>query len=64
MNRKAIAAWCFYDFANSVYPAVITATIFGVYFAGTVVGNEAGLGDLWWGRVRRPRPNAGSHYST
>ena len=51
MNRKAIAAWCFYDFANSVYPAVITATIFGVYFAGTIVGNEAGLGDLWWGRV-------------
>ena len=51
MNRKAIAAWCSYDFANSVYPAVITATIFGVYFAGTIVGNEAGLGDLWWGRV-------------
>ena len=51
MNRKAIAAWCFYDFANSVYPAVITATIFGVYFTGTIVGNEAGLGDLWWGRV-------------
>ena len=51
MNRKAIAAWCLYDFANSVYPALITATIFGVYFAGTIVGNEAGLGDLWWGRV-------------
>ena len=51
MNRKAIAAWCLYDFANSVYPALITATIFGVYFAGTIVGNEAGRGDLWWGRV-------------
>ena len=51
MNRKIVAAWCFYDFANSIYPAVIIATIFGVYFTGTVVGNESGLGDLWWGRV-------------
>ena len=33
------------------YPAVITATVFSVYFAGTIVGNEGGRGDLWWGRV-------------
>ena len=51
MNRKIITAWCCYDFANSIYPAVIIATIFGVYFTRTIVGNESGLGDLWWGRV-------------
>jgi len=40
-----------YDFANSVYPAVITATVFAVYFTNVIVGNEAGLGDSWWGWV-------------
>jgi len=34
-----------------VYPAVISVTIFAVYFTDAVVGNEEGLGDLWWGRV-------------
>ena len=51
MNRKRIAVWALYDFANSVYPAVITATVFSVYYATAIVGNEVGLGDLWWGRV-------------
>ncbi len=51
MNRKRIAVWALYDFANSVYPAVITATLFAVYYVSDIVGNEAGLGDLWWGRV-------------
>ena len=51
MNRKWIAVWALYDFANSVYPAVITGTVFSVYYARVIVGNEAGLGDLWWGRV-------------
>lgn len=51
LNRKRIAAWVMYDFGNSVYPAVIQATVFGVYFANVIVGNEQGLGDLWWGRA-------------
>lgn len=51
LNRKRVAVWALYDFANSVYPAVITSTVFGPYFAAVIVGNEAGLGDLWWGRV-------------
>ena len=34
MNRKQ-RAWCFYDWANSVYSLVITSTIFPVYFAAT-----------------------------
>jgi UMF1 family MFS transporter len=51
LNRKLVTVWVLYDFANSVYPAVITATVFGVYFTTHIVGNETGLGDLWWGRV-------------
>ena len=51
VNRQQVAAWALYDFANSVYPTVITATIFAVHYTQTVVGNEAGRGDLWWGRA-------------
>ena len=51
MNRKHVTYWALYDFANSVYPAVITATVFSVYFTTQVVGNETGLGDVWWGRA-------------
>ena len=52
MNRRQIAAWCLYDFANSSYSAVIAATIFARYYTQVIVGNEAGLGDLWWGRAQ------------
>lgn len=50
-NRKKVASWCLYDFANSSYSAVIATVVFPVYYATYVVGNEAGLGDLWWGRA-------------
>jgi UMF1 family MFS transporter len=50
MNKKTIAVWCLYDFANSIYVAVIPATIWSAYYAKVIVGNAAGLGDLWWGR--------------
>jgi UMF1 family MFS transporter len=52
MKRRQIAAWCLYDFANSSYSAVIAATIFARYYTQVIVGNEAGLGDLWWGRAQ------------
>lgn len=50
-NKLAIISWCLYDFANSSYSAVIAAVVFPVYFANVIVGNETGLGDLWWGRA-------------
>ena len=50
-ERRRILAWCLYDFANSAYSAVIVATVFGVYYVSHIVGNEHGLGDLWWGRA-------------
>ena len=51
MNRKHIISWCFFDFANSSYSAVISTVIFPVYYAGMIVGNRLGEGDLWWGRA-------------
>lgn len=48
---KRILAWCLFDFANSAYSAVIVVTVFSVYYVSYIVGNERGLGDLWWGRA-------------
>jgi MFS transporter, UMF1 family len=39
-NKKVINAWAFYDWANSVYPLVITTAIFPLYYK-SVVGNDA-----------------------
>jgi UMF1 family MFS transporter len=50
-NRKQIISWCLFDFANSSYSAVVAAVIFPVYYATQIVGNQTGLGDLWWGRA-------------
>lgn len=39
-NKKLINAWCWYDWANSVYPLVITTAVFPLYFAAvTKVGD-------------------------
>ncbi|MBI3502571.1 MAG: MFS transporter [Bacteroidetes bacterium] len=40
-NKKIITAWSFYDWANSVYPLVITSTIFPIYYL-SVTKNENG----------------------
>jgi UMF1 family MFS transporter len=50
-NRRQVASWCLFDFANSSYSAVISAVVFPVYYATRIVGNEGGMGDLWWGRA-------------
>lgn len=50
-NKRQIISWCLFDFANSSYSAVIASVIFPVYYATQIVGNETGLGDLWWGRA-------------
>ena len=32
-NKKTIKAWIFYDWANSVFPLVITSAIFPTFYA-------------------------------
>jgi UMF1 family MFS transporter len=49
--RRVVVSWLLYDFANSAYVAVIPATVYAKYYALSVVGNERGEGDLWWGRA-------------
>jgi len=39
-DKKVIKAWIMYDWANSVYPLVITTAIFPLFYKG-VVGNDA-----------------------
>lgn len=49
MNRRTIASWCLYDFANSYY--AVLPVIWGPFYQRAIVGNEQGLGDLWWGYI-------------
>ncbi|MBI3667676.1 MAG: MFS transporter [Acidobacteria bacterium] len=51
LRRSQVISWCLYDFSNSSYSAVITGTIFGAYYTKVIVGNQGGLGDVWWGRA-------------
>ena len=50
-DRGPIRAWALFDFANSIYPAVITTAVFPVFYASGVVGGDGGEGELWWGRA-------------
>ncbi|HCY18397.1 MAG TPA: MFS transporter [Deltaproteobacteria bacterium] len=51
LNKKHILSWALFDFANSSYSAVIASVVFPVYYVNVIVGNNNGLGDLWWGRA-------------
>ncbi len=51
MNNKHVGAWALFDFANSVYPAVMTTAVFPVFYVNFVVGDDGGLGELWWSRA-------------
>jgi UMF1 family MFS transporter len=47
LDKKQVGAWALFDFANSVYPAVMTTAVFPIFYMGTVVGSEGGEGE-WW----------------
>jgi UMF1 family MFS transporter len=51
VDRKRVAAWALFDFANSIFPVAVITVGFNYFFIQVVVGNEAGEGDLWWGRA-------------
>jgi len=48
LARRAILAWCLYDFANSAFPTVIGTFVFPTYFVQAVAENET-LGTAQWG---------------
>ena len=46
-GRRAIIAWCLYDWANSAFPQTITTFVFATYFATEVAENPT-LGASQW----------------
>jgi UMF1 family MFS transporter len=49
LDKKQVRAWVLFDFANSVFPAVIVSLVFQRFYVQLVVGNELGNGTRWWG---------------
>lgn len=49
-GRAGLAAWCFYDWANSAFPTVITTFIFAAYFAQAVAATPV-EGTVLWSRA-------------
>ncbi|HSG94571.1 MAG TPA: MFS transporter [Afifellaceae bacterium] len=45
-----LAGWCFYDWANSGFPTVITTFVFSVYFTQAVAENPI-IGAVQWSRA-------------
>ena len=38
-SKKLINAWAFYDWANSVYPLVISSAVFPIYYGSLFVSD-------------------------
>lgn len=49
--NKQIFGWMMYDFANSAFTTIIVTVVYSVYFINTVVGGDAGYGEMLWGRA-------------
>jgi UMF1 family MFS transporter len=49
-DRRAVAAWCLYDWANSAFPAVITTFVFATYFTQAVAPDPV-TGTALWGHA-------------
>ena len=50
-DKRTVRSWVLYDFANSIFPAVVTTAVFPQFYVNFVVADDAGLGDLWWTRA-------------
>ncbi|MEQ8443652.1 MAG: MFS transporter [Alphaproteobacteria bacterium] len=48
MNRKAVFGWCFYDWANSAYPTLISTFVFATYFTQGIAETPE-VGTTQWG---------------
>ncbi|MFO1127439.1 MAG: MFS transporter [Rhodospirillales bacterium] len=47
IRKRALFAWCLYDWANSGFPTVITTYVFAAYFAKSVAASEVEGTSLW-----------------
>jgi len=46
-DRRAILAWCLFDWANSAFPAIVTTFLFSAYFTDHVAPTHAQGQALW-----------------
>ena len=46
-DRRAVAAWCLYDWANSPFPTVVTTFIFAAYYTGAVAADASDALAQW-----------------
>ena len=46
-NRRAIVAWCLFDWANSAFPTIVTTFLFSAYFTDHVAPTHAAGQTLW-----------------
>lgn len=49
-TKSGLAAWCFYDWANSAFPTVIVTFVFAAYFTKGVAPDEI-VGTAMWGQA-------------
>ena len=49
-TKTGLAAWCFYDWANSAFPTVIVTFVFAAYFTKGVAPDEI-AGTAMWGQA-------------
>src|SRR5579883_2894702 len=50
-DRRAVAAWCLYNWASHTFPSVMTTFVFATYFTQAVAPNPV-LGTAWWGHAQ------------
>ena len=46
-DRRALAAWCLFDWANSAFPTIVTTFLFSAYFTDYVAESHAAGQSLW-----------------
>ena len=47
-DRRALVAWCFYDWANSAFPTVVITFVFAAYYT-TAIAEDPLAGTAEWG---------------
>lgn len=50
-DKRTVRAWVLYDFANSIFPAVMTTAVFPLFYVNIIVADDGGLGEFWWSRA-------------
>lgn len=50
-DRKVISSWAWFDWANSVYPLVITTAVFPLYYGSVIISDPNCVADCETGKI-------------